>query len=498
MILMYHKIAPTTPTMWWVSINDFYRQMSELSNKNVVYLDDYDLDDVNQVVITFDGIYKNIIDYALPILKHFNYPFELFLTSDYIGKDNQFDSVEPLCEFVSTKELKELVRYKGRLQWHTKTHKNLKEVYDIEIITKELTIPKQILQLDNKGFNWFAYPHGEYNNEILKAVKRKFKGAVSCNQGNNDDKFTLNRLTVLNETSFRENKIACIIASYNYGDYLIEAVESVLKQTILPDEILITDDCSNDDTQEISKMYVKKHPNLIKYNRNAVNLGIVENFNKAVSLTNSEYIFFLGADNRILSNYIEHCANALDKSEDIGIAYTDYAFFGSRAKKIYDKFKENRKKRIIHNTYYQINFPVFNTLEEVTNELKINNFIHGSSMFKRTCFKAVGGYVNGQMAEDYNLFKRITNKGWMAVKAEETNLEYRQHSASQANNLMVLQNKLIFYKKQLDSLSIKKNNFEMSFLFRISYKTFSYYMYLKENYKKPKKIIKKVVKKFLK
>ena len=165
---------------------------------------------------------------------------------------------------------------------------------------------------------------------------------------------------------------------------------------------------------------------------------------------------------------------------------------------IYDKFKENRKKGVIHDTFYQISFPNFNSLTEVCEELKTNNFIHGSSMFKRVCFNTVGGYVKGQMAEDYNLFKRITNKGWMAVKAKNTNLEYRQHSESQANNLLALQNKLIFYKKRLDSLLLKKTEFEKSFLYKMSFKTYNYFDFFKRNYTKPKKIIKKIIKKLLK
>ncbi|NJW54049.1 polysaccharide deacetylase family protein, partial [Salinimicrobium oceani] len=233
---MYHKVHPDSPTMWWVLVNDFYRQMSELSNKEIVFLDDYDPHDKDQVVITFDGIYRNIIEYALPILQHFGYSFELFLTSDYIGLDNEFDPVEPNASFANKNELEKLIQGGGRLQWHTRSHLNLKEVTDLETLQQELTIPADILSLDLKGFNWFAYPHGEYNATVVEEVKKRFNGAVSCHQGNNFDPHLLNRLPVVNSTSLRQDKIACIIASYNYGRYLIEAIESVLRQTILPNE----------------------------------------------------------------------------------------------------------------------------------------------------------------------------------------------------------------------------------------------------------------------
>src|SRR5690606_25038989 len=193
MILMYHKVYPESPSMWWVTVDNFYRQMSEIQNKEVVYLDDYDVNNPNHVVITFDGIYKNVYEYALPVLKHFNYPFELFLTSDYIGLANEFDSVEPDAEFANEFELKELIAGRGRLQWHTRSHPNLKNVQDAEVIKNELSITDNVRPLNPEGFGWFAYPHGEFNDNVLNEVKKHFKGAVSCNQGNDSDKYILNR-----------------------------------------------------------------------------------------------------------------------------------------------------------------------------------------------------------------------------------------------------------------------------------------------------------------
>ncbi|HEX7017306.1 MAG TPA: hypothetical protein VF209_00130, partial [Patescibacteria group bacterium] len=77
---MYHKIHPDSPNMWWVTVDNFYRQLLELEHKEVVYLDEYDPQSQNQVVITFDGVYQNVLEYAAPLLKKFHYPFELFVT----------------------------------------------------------------------------------------------------------------------------------------------------------------------------------------------------------------------------------------------------------------------------------------------------------------------------------------------------------------------------------------------------------------------------------
>jgi peptidoglycan/xylan/chitin deacetylase (PgdA/CDA1 family) len=77
-VLTYQKIDLISPSIYCVTVDRFYQQMLELQHKEVVYLDDYNPHNSNHVVITFDGLYKNTIAYVTPILKFFNYPFELF------------------------------------------------------------------------------------------------------------------------------------------------------------------------------------------------------------------------------------------------------------------------------------------------------------------------------------------------------------------------------------------------------------------------------------
>jgi GT2 family glycosyltransferase/GR25 family glycosyltransferase involved in LPS biosynthesis len=445
-ILMYHKIDLESPTMWWVSVDRFYQQMLDLKSKQVVYLDDYNPQDANQVAITFDGVYKNILQYAAPILQAFNYPFELFITSNYIGIDNTFDSVEPLAQFADLQELKSLVKMNGRLQWHTKSHVDLTENSQAVDILAELDIPENIRELDPLGFKWFAYPYGRFDRDILLAVQDRFSGAVSCHQGNDSDIYCLNRLTVTNHSNFSQAKIAVIIASYNYGSFLVEAIESVLRQTRLPDEILISDDASTDNTYEIATFYQHKYPDLIKINRNEQNLGIVDHFNKAIRLTTADYITILGADNRFRSDYLEKTAEILDLSQDLAIAYTDFALFGQRAKLVYETFPKDKQGIIKLDKFFIINFPDF-TEESRQQLIETGNFIHGSSLFRRAAFDRVGGYLQfPNLPEDYALFRRMIEAGWQAKRAPFPLLEYRQHSRYQTNIQLGSFGELQFYK----------------------------------------------------
>jgi len=447
MILMYHKVAPTRPTQWWVGVDSFFRQLCELRGYEVVALDDYQPENPKHCVITFDGVYQNVLQYAAPLLKRFGYPFELFVTSDVLGKENEFDagSGEPPAVFATEAELAELVKCGGRLQWHTRSHPHLPEVKDSGRLERELTVPDGLKSLDPRGFRWFAYPHGEFNEEVKSRSKDKFIGAVSCVQGSATDRFAYNRVKVESSTSFKRGSIGIIIPSFKYGHFLPEAIESALRQTRPADKILIADDCSPDTTPEVGRYYAEKYSRQIIYQRNEANLGIVKNFNKAVAALATDYVCFLGADNRFRSDYLEKTTALLDADSTCGVAYTDYAMFGPLAQIEHDRVRAETRGAVLADTYYLVHFPEFS--DGGVDRLRKGNFIHGSSLFRKAAFDQIGGYLDTSQAEDHNLFLRMVEKGWGAKRAGAPLLEYRKHSLDQANSRLISQAELNFYKE---------------------------------------------------
>ncbi len=463
MILMYHKVAATAPTQWWVEAAAFYAQMLALQNRIVVYLDDYEPNNSRHVVITFDGVYENVLHYAAPILRHFGYPFELFVTSAYIGRDNTFDFGEPECAFASEQSLLKLAEAGGRLQWHGERHIKLthsRTASDWEQGVRELTVPKYLQSLDPTGFKWLAFPHGEFSPDIYDEVKNRFSGALSCHQGDDVDRYKLNRITVTNSSKLGESTLCAIVVSHNYGSYLSEAVESVLQQTRLPDSILIVDDASADNTAEIGSRYAELHPDLIRFIRNDTRLGIVGTFNRAVALTESSYVCFLGADNKLASNYFEMTTTLLERGpESLAIAYTDFLLFGPNAQEEYLRHDVSRRGRIIEGKLFEVRFPDF-----TFDALGKGNFIHGSSVYRRSAFDVVGGYFDaGNRPEDANLFRRMIAAGYSASRAKDTWLEYRQHSDHQANVISRIRGELDFYRVYAKRLELKVQTLEKTF-----------------------------------
>jgi glycosyltransferase involved in cell wall biosynthesis len=109
-------------------------------------------------------------------------------------------------------------------------------------------------------------------------------------------------------------KTSFIIITYNQVKYIFDALQSAEKQTILPDELIIADDCSSDLTKTIIEQFIEqsKIKNIV-YFTNEQNLGIVGNVNKAINQAHGDIIFLQAGDDISCPNRIELTLKAFDK-----------------------------------------------------------------------------------------------------------------------------------------------------------------------------------------
>ena len=96
--------------------------------------------------------------------------------------------------------------------------------------------------------------------------------------------------------------VSVVIPCYNQGQYLDEAVESVISQTYQDFEIIIINDGSNDlETIEILKNYQKPKTRII----HTENQGVIAARNRAIEAAQGKYILPLDADDKIGNTYLE-------------------------------------------------------------------------------------------------------------------------------------------------------------------------------------------------
>lgn len=91
-------------------------------------------------------------------------------------------------------------------------------------------------------------------------------------------------------------KTSVALCTYNGEKYLHEQLDSILKQNVPVDEIVVCDDGSTDSTINILHEYQTTYPGIFRIFRNEENLRSVKNFEKAISLCTHEIIFLSDQD----------------------------------------------------------------------------------------------------------------------------------------------------------------------------------------------------------
>lgn len=112
-------------------------------------------------------------------------------------------------------------------------------------------------------------------------------------------------------------KLSVALCTYNGEKFIREQLESILKQTIAIDEIIICDDGSNDRTFQIIEDIQSKFPNRISLFKNEVNLGSNKNFEKAITICSGDYIFLSDQDDIWKNNKVEKIMNTFEENQSL-------------------------------------------------------------------------------------------------------------------------------------------------------------------------------------
>src|SRR5262249_10160572 len=104
-------------------------------------------------------------------------------------------------------------------------------------------------------------------------------------------------------------KISIALCTYNGAKYLSSQLESYLAQTCLPDEVVVCDDCSQDETVTILNDFAIRAPFPVRILVNDQNLGSTKNFEKSISLCSGEIIFLSDQDDVWMPNKIERVSS---------------------------------------------------------------------------------------------------------------------------------------------------------------------------------------------
>ncbi|TPE40004.1 glycosyltransferase family 2 protein [Pontibacter mangrovi] len=117
-----------------------------------------------------------------------------------------------------------------------------------------------------------------------------------------------------------EELVSIVMPTHNRESMLTRAIESVVNQTYSNWELLVVDDASNDNTQQLVESFVSKN-NRIKYYKLNVNQGACVARNKGLTESKGDYITFLDSDDEYVADKVALQVNCFKSSgiDDLGV-----------------------------------------------------------------------------------------------------------------------------------------------------------------------------------
>ena len=112
--------------------------------------------------------------------------------------------------------------------------------------------------------------------------------------------------------------ISIIIPNYNHAQYLPRSVGALLKQSVLPSEIIVADDASTDNSLEVLEALAKQSP-IVRISRNERNLGVNATMNCALTLARGDYVGFFPADDESRPGLIENVVRMFRQYPNAGL-----------------------------------------------------------------------------------------------------------------------------------------------------------------------------------
>ena len=139
---------------------------------------------------------------------------------------------------------------------------------------------------------------------------------------------------------------------YNGAPYLRFSIDSLIDQSFTDWTMLISDNGSIDETQEICKEYVNKDPR-IKYYRQESNIGASYNFKYLLDQAKSPYFMWAAADDEWDNDFLSACVRILDNNEGCGMAFSNIVNIDTYGRVIrnYPSFSKFSQKNQLMSVY---------------------------------------------------------------------------------------------------------------------------------------------------
>ena len=205
--------------------------------------------------------------------------------------------------------------------------------------------------------------------------------------------------------------VSIVLPCFNSGDTLCEAIESISSQTYTDWELIFFDDGSTDNSVEIARRASDKDSRVCVLRSEHV--GIVEALRIGCDTARGEYIARMDADDIAIPARLERQVALMESDENIALCGTHIRTIGSDVGLGRLRYEEWLNSHVSHDDF----------VRELFIECPI---AHPTFMFRKSDYDDVGGYVDSNWAEDYDLCMRFFMAGKKFGNVPEVLMEWRE------------------------------------------------------------------------
>lgn len=250
-------------------------------------------------------------------------------------------------------------------------------------------------------------------------------------------------------------KFSIIIPAYNAAKFIERALDSVQKQSYHNYEVLIINDGSIDDTEQIIRQYVDKYPKFSINLFSQENKGAGGARNKGIGNANGDYIAFLDADDCWYLEKLEKICNFLIAHPDIDVLYHNEI-----------EIRSDGKRRLLN--YTKVNKHAYEDLLFSGNKLSTS-----ATVVRREMAQSIRGFsenLDFNSAEDYDFWLRLAKAGAKFSHLPEFLGEYHRVNGSLTSNIEYNNRNYLNITKYHMELLDKEGKYSSDFLQKIYYR----------------------------
>jgi len=216
--------------------------------------------------------------------------------------------------------------------------------------------------------------------------------------------------------------ISVAMCTYNGSRYLREQLESIAAQARLPEELVICDDCSEDQTVEIVRRFAHEVQFPVRLEVNAANLGSTKNFEKAIRLCQGNIIALADQDDIWHPAKLSRMAQVFHRHKDIGAVFSDGELVDADSRPLF----KTLWRSVSFNAREQDKFEAGQGLRVMLKHPTVT----GATMAFRSEFRGLVLPIPPNQIHDHWIALLIASVSQLAP-IRDTLIQYRKHDAQQ-------------------------------------------------------------------